>query len=169
VPPIRLRQPRIGTRKLHSMLGAAFSPENIKVGRDGLFDILRQERLLVQPQRAYHKTTNSHHRFRRHPNLLKEVPGQVMATRPEQVWVADITYLLTAGKFAYLSLVTDAYSRKIVGYHVHASLQTEEVSEALKMALRARQQRHSERRVPAESTCRPETGEQNGGAIGADL
>lgn len=65
VQPIRLRQPRIGTRKLHSMLGAAFSRENIKVGCDGLFDILRQERLLVQPQRAYHKTTNSHHRFRR--------------------------------------------------------------------------------------------------------
>jgi len=157
VQPIRLRQPRIGTRKLHSMLGSAFSGAKIKLGRDGLFNILRQERLLVQPQRAYHKTTNSHHRFRRHPNLLKEGPGQVRATRPEQVWVADITYLPTAGKFVYLSLVTDAYSRKIVGYHVHASLQTEEVSEALKMALRARQRKtplihHSDRGIQYCST-----------------
>jgi putative transposase len=157
VQPIRLHQPRIGTRKLHSMLGGAFFRANIKVGRDGLFDILRQERLLVQPQRAYHKTTNSHHRFRRHPNLLKEGPRQVLATQPEQVWVADITYLPTAGKFVYLSLVTDAYSRKIVGYHVHASLQTEEVSEALKMALRARHHRtplihHSDRGIQYCST-----------------
>jgi putative transposase len=152
VQSIRLRQPRVGTRKLHSMLDEAFSRANIKLGRDGLFDLLRRERLLVQPQRAYHKTTNSHHRFRRHPNLLKAGPEQVLATRPEQVWVADITYLPTAGKFVYVSLVTDAYSRKIVGYHVHASLQTEEVSEALKMALRARQRKtplihHSDRGI----------------------
>lgn len=157
VQSIRLRQPRVGTRKLHSMLDDAFSQANIKVGRDGLFDILRRERLLVQPQRAYHKTTNSHHRFRRHPNLLKAGPDQVLATRTEQVWVADITYLPTAGKFVYVSLVTDAYSRKIVGYHVHASLQTEEVSEALKMALRTRRRKtplihHSDRGIQYCST-----------------
>jgi transposase InsO family protein len=152
VQPIRLRQPRVGTRKLHSMLEGKFTQASIKVGRDGLFDILRQERLLVKPQRAYHKTTNSHHRFRRHPNLLKTGPEQVVATEPEQVWVADITYLPTAGKFVYLSLITDAYSRKIVGHHVHESLQTEEVSEALKMALRGRRSKgplihHSDRGI----------------------
>ncbi|MFL9881391.1 IS3 family transposase [Herbaspirillum rhizosphaerae] len=138
VQPIRLRQPRIGTRKLHHMLGTSLEQAEMKVGRDRLFSILRQARLLVQPQRAYHKTTDSHHRFRRHPNLLKEGPEQVVPTGPEQVWVADITYLPTRGKFVYLSLVTDAWSRKIVGYHVHGSLQTEEVSQALKMALRGR-------------------------------
>ena len=138
VQPIRLRQPRIGTRKLHSLLSPHFVRAQMKIGRDQLFQILRQARLLVQPERAYHKTTNSHHRFRRHPNLLKAGPDQVVPTGPEQVWVADITYLPTRGKFVYLSLVTDAYSRKIVGYHVHGSLQTEEVSEALKMALRGR-------------------------------
>jgi len=138
VQPIRLRQPRIGTRKLHSLLSPSFDEAQMKVGRDQLFHILRHARLLVQPQRAYHKTTNSHHRFRRHPNLLKAGPDQVVPSGPEQVWVADITYLPTRGKFVYLSLVTDAYSRKIVGYHVHGSLQTEEVSEALKMALRGR-------------------------------
>lgn len=139
VQPVRLRQPRIGTRKLHCLLAPAFAEAHIKVGRDKLFGLLREARLLVKPQRAYHKTTDSHHRFRRHPNLLKDGPHQVVATGPEQIWVADITYLPTAGKFAYLSLVTDAYSRKIVGYHVHETLQTEEVSKALKMALRERQ------------------------------
>ncbi|MNK68960.1 Integrase core domain protein [compost metagenome] len=118
---------------------------------------LRRERLLVQPQRAYLKTTNSHHRFRRHPNLLKAGPDQVLLTRAEQVWVADITYLPTAGKFVYVSLVMDVYSRKIVGYHVHASLQTEEVSEALKMVLRARRRKmplihHSDRGIQYSST-----------------
>ena len=157
VRPIRLRQPRVGTRKLHAMLGAAFAQASIKVGRDALFDILRQERLLVTPQRAYHKTTDSHHRFRRHPNLLKAGPEQVIAAKSEQVWVADITYLPTTGTFVYVSLVTDAYSRKIVGYHVHGSLQTEEVSEALKMALRGRQGKtplihHSDRGIQYCST-----------------
>lgn len=138
VESIRRSQPRIGTRKLHSMLREDFAQAQMKVGRDRLFDILRQARLLVVPLRAYHKTTQSHHRFRRHPNLLKKGPDQVVPNGAEQVWVADITYLPTRGKFAYLSLVTDAWSRKIVGYHVHGSLQTEEVSEALKMALRGR-------------------------------
>lgn len=135
----RVRQPRLGTRKLHHVLGEPLQQAGIKIGRDALFDVLRQERLLVAPRRAYHKTTDSHHRFRRHPNLLKPGEQQVSARASEQVWVADITYLPTADKFVYLSLVTDAYSRKIVGWHVHDSLQTEQVSQALKMALRARQ------------------------------
>ena len=95
--------------------------------------------MLVPQRRAYHKTTDSHHRFRRHPNLLKAGEQQICATGSEQVWVADITYLPTKEKCVYLSLVTDAYSRKIVGWHVHDSLHTEPVAKALKMALRARQ------------------------------
>ncbi|MCA8377002.1 IS3 family transposase, partial [Burkholderia multivorans] len=107
--------------------------------------------------RAYHKTTQSHHRFRRHPNLLKPGPDQVVPTGPEQVWVADITYLPTAGAFVYLSLITDAFSRKIVGHHVHDSLQTEQVSQALKKALRTRQTsqpliHHSDRGIQYCST-----------------
>jgi putative transposase len=93
---------------------------------------------LVPTKRAYHKTTHSHHRFRRHPNLLKAGPEQIHAKASEQVWVADITYLPTRERCAYLSLITDAYSRKIVGYHVHDSLHTAEVGQALKMALRGR-------------------------------
>lgn len=134
----RMIQPRIGTRKLHAMLQPGLADLGIALGRDALFSLLRQARLLVPNRRAYHKTTDSHHRFRRHPNLLN---GELkrLPKRPEEVWVADITYLPTRDKFAYLSLVTDAYSRKIVGYHVHPTLQTEEVAVAFKKALKQRQ------------------------------
>ncbi|MEY4882815.1 MAG: hypothetical protein RIS34_669 [Pseudomonadota bacterium] len=135
----RLRQPRLGTRKLHHLLSDSFEDEGLKVGRDVLFGILRQSHMLVALKRAYHKTTDSHHRFRRHPNLLKAGSEQVQPYAAEQVWVVDITYLPTHDGFVYLSLVTDAYSRKIVGYHVHDSLRTEQVSQALKMALKRRQ------------------------------
>ena len=148
----RMRQPRVGTRKLQQMLQEPLQQANIKMGRDALFDVLRNAKMLVPPRRVYHKTTHSHHRFRRHPNLLKPGPQQVQVTGCEQVWVADITYLPTDGKFVYLSLITDAYSRKIVGWHVHASLQTEEVAQALKNALKTRQTKralvhHSDRGV----------------------
>ncbi|WP_322089843.1 IS3 family transposase [Burkholderia sp. BCC1999] len=157
VRDIRLRQPRLGTRKLHHLLGPVLGERGIKLGRDRLFDVLRAARLLVVPHRAYHKTTQSHHRFRRHPNLLKPGPDQVVPTGPEQVWVADITYLPTAGRFVYLSLITDAFSRKIVGHHVHDSLQTEQVSQALKKALRSRRTcqpliHHSDRGIQYCST-----------------
>ena len=135
----RLRQPRLGTRKLHYLLREPLAQAGIELGRDALFDVLRNAGMLVPQRRAYHKTTDSHHRFRRHPNLLKEGEQQVRANASEQVWVADITYLPSKDKFVYLSLVTDAYSRKIVGWHVHDSLQTESVAQALRMALRARQ------------------------------
>lgn len=138
----RRRQPRLGTRKLHYLMsieaGAALS-----VGRDRLFAILREARALVPRKRAYHKTTHSHHRFRRHPNLLKAGPEQVVASRPEQVWVADITYLPTRESVAYVSLITDAYSRKIVGHHVHESLHTESVIKALQKAVSQRSSKES--------------------------
>ena len=135
----RLHQPRLGTRKLHHLLSPALAIQGLGIGRDALFNLLRCARLLVPTKRVYHKTTNSHHHFRRHPNLLKAGPDQVRAEASEQVWVADITYLPTRQRCAYLSLITDAYSRKIVGYHVHDSLHTAEVSRALKMALKGRQ------------------------------
>lgn len=87
----RMRQPRVGTRKLHYMLRQSLQGAGIKMGRDAMFDVLRNERLLVPNRRAYHKTTDSHHHFRRHPNLLKAAASQVCATGSEQVWVADIT------------------------------------------------------------------------------
>lgn len=163
----RVHQPRIGTRKLHYILQGSFKDRGIKLGRDALFDLLRSTRLLVPPRRAYHKTTDSHHRFRKHPNLLKEGPQKVIPCRPEEVWVADITYIPTREKFAYLSLITDAYSRKIMGYHVHGSLQTEEVGRALKMAIKGRRTQaklihHSDRGIQYCSSYYQQIHEQHG-------
>jgi putative transposase len=81
----RLRQPRLGTRKLHHVLRESLAQAGIGLGRDALFDVLRNARMLVPPRRAYHKTTDSHHRFQRHPNLLKKGERQVQATASEQV------------------------------------------------------------------------------------
>jgi len=104
---VRRVQPRLGTRKLLHVLREPLAERGVRLGRDALFDILRQARLLVVPRRAYHKTTNSHHRFYRHPNLLKEGPQQHRADGCEQIWVADITYLPTDNACVYLSLITD--------------------------------------------------------------
>lgn len=95
VRDVRLRQPRLGARKLHHLLREPLQQAHASLGRDALLDVLREARMLVQPKRAYHKTTDSHHRFRRHPNLLKDGPNRVRPTGSEQVWVADITYLPT--------------------------------------------------------------------------
>jgi len=91
----RLRQPRLGTSELHHVIRPTLRAKGLGIGRDALFDLLRGNRLLVVPQRAYHKTTGSHHRFRRHPNLLKAGLEQVHAEASKQVWIADITYLPT--------------------------------------------------------------------------
>jgi len=146
-----MQQPRLGTRKLHHILSCRDDPA-LHIGRDRLFTVLRDAGLLVRPARAYHKTTHSHHRFYKHPNLLKAGPGQAVISGPEQVWVADITWLPVRTGTAYVSLVTDAFSRKIVGYHVHESLHTEHVVKALQMALRNRRGRtplihHSDRGI----------------------
>ena len=135
----RRNQPRIGTRKLHHMLHEPLQDKGIKIERNAMFDVLRNARMLVRPLRASHKTTNSRHFYRRHPNLLKDGPTKVVPTGCEQVWVADLTYLRTRQQMVYVSLVTDAYSRKIVGWHVHDGMATEQVSQALRMALRGRQ------------------------------
>ncbi|MGN5220982.1 IS3 family transposase [Aeromonas veronii] len=137
VRQVRLRQPRVGTRKLHYLLQGQ-DDGGLKVGWDRLFQILAEHRLLVLPRRAYHKTTHSFHRFYRHPNLLKAGPEQVTPVAPEQVWVADITYLPARSGPLYLSLVTDAYSRKIVGHHVHEGMHAESVAMAFKKALKQR-------------------------------
>lgn len=130
---IRYRQPRVGTRKLlldvnHKLILDGFKP----IGRDHLFKVLRERDLLVKPLKRFVRTTNSYHRFRKHKNLLLKMK----LTRPNQAYVADITYLRIRHKFGYLSLLTDAYSRKIVGYHLSRNLGAEGCVKALKMALR---------------------------------
>lgn len=131
---MRVRQalPRLGSRKLYFMLFEEL--QALKIGRDKFFDILRANHLLIKPKRSYHVTTCSHHRFRKHRNLIEGMKIE----RPEQVWVSDITYIGKREKPCYLSLVTDAYSKKIIGYHVADNLHTESSLMALKMAIRQR-------------------------------
>lgn len=128
----RMVQPRIGARKLKYLMQSC----ELNIGRDRLFNLLRAHRLLVPTKRAYHKTTNSHHRFHCHPNLVK---SGLNVTKTEQLWVADITYLPTHSGETYVSLVTDAYSRKIVGYQVDDNMKTSSVKQAFRRALRNRQ------------------------------
>lgn len=90
--------------------------------------------MLIKPKKQYHITTNSHHRFRKHKNLIENFNIQ----RPEQVWVSDITYIGTRKNPMYLFLVTDAYSKKIMGYNVSDTLASTGAILALKMALRNR-------------------------------
>jgi putative transposase len=112
VREVRRRQPRVGGRKLHYLLHARLLAAGIKLGRDALFATLKRAHLLVARARAYHKTTDSFHRFYKHPNLLKSATAIKAAKHPEQLWVADITYVPTQQQCVYLSLVTDAFSRK---------------------------------------------------------
>jgi transposase InsO family protein len=125
--------PRIGARKLYYLLTDKL--QALKIGRDKFFGILRANHLLVEARRSYHVTTDSHHRFRKHKNLILEMP----ILRPEQVWVSDITYIGKREKPCYLSLITDAYSKKIMGYYVADNMSTESSVMALKMAIKSRQ------------------------------
>ncbi len=132
IADIRRSMPRIGTRKLYYLLADRL--HTLKIGRDKFFEILRANHLLVQARRSYHVTTNSHHRFRKHKNLILDLA----ISRPEQVWVSDITYIGKREKPCYLSLVTDAYSKKIMGYYVADNMNTESSTIALKMAVKNR-------------------------------
>lgn len=127
----RKEQPRVGTRKLYEALLPSFENANIKVGRDSLFNILRKNNMLVKRKKAYCKTTNSYHHFHKYNNLIKEMG----TTKPNQVWVSDITYVRTVKGFCYLALITDLYSRKIVGYDISDSLELAGCLRALKKAL----------------------------------
>ncbi len=106
----------------------------LKFGRDKVFALLREEGLLIKPARKYVQTTNSKHFLRRHPNLVKGLA----ITRPEQVWVSDITYIKTDEGNCYLNMVTDAYSRKIMGYAIADNMETQSMKQAYEMALKQR-------------------------------
>jgi putative transposase len=134
----RMNMPRIGTRKLYHLLKQDFMYSGIKIGRDGLFDCLRKEHMLIKPQKNYTRTTWSKHWLFKHPNLMK----QMIVNKAEQLWVSDITYIKTKAQSCYLSLITDAYSRRIMGYYVSPDLRTEGVMEALKMAVADRVYKH---------------------------
>ena len=132
VVPIRKTMPRIGAKKLYFLLKDPL--KDLKIGRDKFIDILRANHLLISPRRSYHITTNSHHRFRKHQNQILDL----QIHRPEQVWVSDITYIGKRDNPCYLSLVTDAYSKKIVGYNVSDNMNTHSSLIALKNAVKQR-------------------------------
>jgi putative transposase len=128
---IRGLHPAMGGRKLYIKLQPFFSLHGIKMGRDALFDLLAEEGLLVRKQRRSIPTTFSHHWLRKWPNLIKGLTP----TSPNQLWVSDITYWKTGSLVLYISLITDAYSHKIVGHHVAQTLETIETIKALRAAL----------------------------------
>jgi len=132
VNKVRIKMPKIGARKLYYIL--QLDLKELSVGRDKLFQILRANHMLIKPSRSYHITTNSHHRFRKHKNIIENLNIK----RPEQVWVSDITYIGNRQNPIYLALVTDAYSKKIVGYDVSSSLDASGSIRALKSAIKSR-------------------------------
>jgi putative transposase len=129
----RQQQPRIGTRKLHSLCQSALGEAGVQIGRDRMFEVLRERDLLVEPKPAeYPRTTNSYHCLPVFGNQIKDLEVK----KPNEVWVVDLTYLRTAEGFVYLALLTDKMSRKIVGYHCGDTLEAEGCIQALDMALR---------------------------------
>ena len=134
---LRRQMPRLGVRKLYHLLQ---SDDTIPIGRDKLYSFLREEGLLVYKKRKYTVTTNSKHWLRKYPNLTKGISLQ----RPEQLWVADITYIDTLDGNAYLHLVTDAYSKQIMGYELCNNMEAASTLKALKMALVKRKYKASE-------------------------
>ena len=131
VHKIRQQLPRVGGKKLFKIIKPDLDEIGIKLGRDRFFDYLRSTDQLIRPRRRYVVTTQSSHRFRVYKNLLEDSK----LTGSHQAWVSDITYLRTLNGFCYLSLVTDAWSRKIVGYDVSDSMELSGCLTALDMAI----------------------------------
>ena len=131
---IRKDLPRLGTRKLQFIIRNKLISHQISFGRDYLFDLLSEHKLLIRQRKRKAITTDSRHWMRKYSNLVKGLA----ITRPEQVWVSDITYIRLTNQWGYLSLITDAYSRKIMGYSFRQDLAAEGCISALKMALNNR-------------------------------
>lgn len=154
VSRIRKVQKRIGGRKLHHMLAGFMEEHSVVMGRDGFFDLLRDHSLLVRKRRSRKpRTTVSGYWMKRHPNLAKEF----IPVAANQLWVSDITYIRVGDGFCYLSLVTDAYSRKIVGFCLSRDLTARGCVAALRMAFSANPEtdrliHHSDRGLQYYST-----------------
>jgi transposase InsO family protein len=131
VMEIRKQLPAAGTRKLLHLLEPQLAAHGLQAGRDYLFNLLAAHKLLIRRRKRKVITTDSRHWMHKYSNLIKDIP----VTRPEQVWVSDITYIRLLNGFIYLSLITDAYSKKVVGFHVHKTLEAEGCITALQMAL----------------------------------
>ncbi|WP_370640716.1 IS3 family transposase, partial [Flavobacterium sp. SM15] len=134
IAPIRKKQTRYGGRKLYLDIKNDLEKRNIKMGRDGFFRFLKAHQLLVKKTKRFHITTDSKHFFYKSPNRIKGITP----THAEQIWVSDITYLRIQDKHAYLALVTDIYSKKIMGFKLDTNMKATLVKDALQMALKNR-------------------------------
>lgn len=132
VKEIRQNHPVLGGRKLYALLQPDLLQHQIKLGRDGLFDLLATHSLLIRRKRRRAVTTHSNHWYRKYPNLIKGLEP----TSANKLWVSDITYWRTPFGFLYISFITDAYSHKIVGYHLADNLEAVNNVRALQMALK---------------------------------
>ena len=137
---IRQYLPKIGTRKLQYMVNQRLIEHKLKAGRDYLFNLLTKHKLLIRNRRRRVITTDSKHWMRKYDNLTTEL--QIIS--PEQLWVSDITYIRLTNGFVYLSLITDAYSHKIIGYNLRKDLSAEGCLNALHMALSDRKYLHQQ-------------------------
>ena len=126
--------PRLGTRKIHYLIKKEINDQGLKFGRDKLFRLMDMYGLKLRPRRRYTQTTMSKHWLRKWPNIVKNK----IVSFPDQVWVSDITYIKTDQGNCYLNMITDAYSRKIVGYAVDDNMETGSMIEALRMAAKQR-------------------------------
>jgi putative transposase len=123
--------PMLGGKKVYYQIKPILDGYHLKMGRDKLFKLLSAHHLLIKPKRRYTITTNSKHWLRKYPNILKEHK----ITQPEQAWVSDITYIKTDAGNCYLNLVTDVFSRKIMGYAIAENMNAEEMKKAYEMAI----------------------------------
>ena len=131
VTEIRQIHPAIGGRKLLYLLQSFLLEHQVKMGRDALFDLLAANKLLVRKRKRRISTTQSHHWLKKYPNLIKDWHP----SKPNELWVSDITYIPTTNGFLYLSLITDAYSHKIMGFAVADNLEAMNTTKALHMAI----------------------------------
>jgi len=138
IEPIRKIMPRYGTEKLHLDIRDKLTESNIKMGRDRFLQFCRHHHLLVPKTRRCFITTDSNHRYHKSPNLIKDL----VPTHAEQVFVSDITYIKIEDKHAYLALVTDLYSKKVMGHKLDDNMKTSLVKEALQMAIKNKEHHH---------------------------
>ncbi len=132
VAGIRQKLPRLGVSKLHYMLVGPLAAHGLKIGRDALYELLGHHGYLIRYRKRKPYTTDSNHAYKKYPNLIREL----RLTHAGQLWVSDITYLRLINSFCYLSIITDAYSRKIIGYKLHPTLHSQGPMDALAMALK---------------------------------
>lgn len=145
---IRREMPKLGTRKLMFLLRPFLETHDVKMGRDALHGLLQEHNLIIQDGKRYAKTTNSNHRYRKYPNLI----DGLCVEGSERLWASDMTHISIVGGFSYLSLIADAYSKKLVGHCMHETLESIGCVLALEMAPRGRKKdtsltHHSDRGI----------------------